>query len=165
MVQNGMDMHSGRQSMRPRRRCVVKESAFLILYWRYHSSAFRNSGRSRKAGDFSRLRRQETMLGQAGCLADGIDPAVGIRQIAPLDAHQVVIHGLGDGADFAFVQDHGPVPVGQLTHGGDDGSGAGAEGFSEAAFRMGPGRALPRRWAALPRESPSPGPAAGCSSG
>ena len=82
MVQNGMDMHSGRQSMRPRRRCVVKESAFLILYWRYHSSAFRNSGRSRKAGDFSRLRRQETMLGQAGCLADGIDPAVGIRQIA-----------------------------------------------------------------------------------
>lgn len=91
---------------------MVKESAFLILYWRYHSSAFRNSGRSRKAGDFSRLRRQETMLGQAGCLADGIDPAVGIRQIAPLDAHQVVIHGLGDGADFAFVQDHGPVPVG-----------------------------------------------------
>ena len=74
---------------------MVKESAFLILYWRYHSSAFRNSGRSRKAGDFSRLRHQETMLGQAGCLADGIDPTVGDPADRPLDAHQVVIHGLG----------------------------------------------------------------------
>src|SRR6185503_15865669 len=58
-------------------------------------------------------------------------PAMRIRKLAVLDAHDGVVQPLGERPDAAVLDHHLVPAVGQLAHRRDDGGGAGAEHFLE----------------------------------
>ena len=63
----------------------------------------------------------------ASALADRDNPALGIRQSAPLDAGHGVVELLSQGADLTVIDEGGLILIVQLLDGRDYGGSAGAE--------------------------------------
>ena len=77
--------------------------------------------------------------------ADLHGPAVRIGHAAPLDAGELIVQALGDGADLVAADGDLLVALGQLADGRDHRGGAGAPGLLQSAVLSGLEKFLDRK--------------------